>query len=256
MDEAAEEFLKRTVCPTRREPPRLAVPLTGIERQTVRTQRGAVAAWRAGEGPAVLLVHGWEDDNSLWTEMLETLIARSFPVVVFDLPAHGFSEGDAGMGFEGVDALHAVAGDLGPIDSLVGHSMGATLAGVALWEGLGVARCVLIAPPLGLGNRWLRVAERKGVPEETALQAQAMYEATFGERRAAFVLREVLPTLDTELIFVHSVDDERMPFADTEAVSARCRNARLLRVAGCGHRRTARDRIAITAMIDFLERRD
>jgi pimeloyl-ACP methyl ester carboxylesterase len=252
-DAAAEAFLRRVASPARRDPPRLASALAAVDRQAVGTVHGTVAAWRIGAGPAVLLVHGFEDDNSVWAEMLDALVARDRPAVVLDLPAHGFSEGEIGLGFEGADALHAVAGALGPVDALVAHSVGAGAAVLALREGLPVDRAVLIAPPMRSGNRWLRLAEREGVSQEIARRAQAMYEATLDPARRSFVTREVVPTLGAELLFVHSVDDERTPVEDTEAVAAECPNARLLRVAGCTHRRTARDPAAIAGILDFLD---
>ena len=70
----------------------------------------------------MLLVHGWEDDNSLWTPLIDALIARDRALVVFDLPAHGYSEGEWGLGPQAADGIAAVAAALGPIDAVVAHS--------------------------------------------------------------------------------------------------------------------------------------
>jgi pimeloyl-ACP methyl ester carboxylesterase len=87
--------------------------------------QGEIAAWRIGAGPAVLLVHGWEDDNSLWAPLIDTLVDRDRAVVVFDLPAHGFSEGEWGLGPQAADGVAAVVAAIGPIDAVVAHSFAA-----------------------------------------------------------------------------------------------------------------------------------
>jgi pimeloyl-ACP methyl ester carboxylesterase len=90
--------------------------------------------------------------------MIATLVDRGHAVVVFDLPAHGYSDGEWGLGFEAADAARAVAETLGPIEAIVAHSMGASAAGLA------VAGCrgALIAPLRG-GNRWRRSPSGRAV---------------------------------------------------------------------------------------------
>ena len=64
----------------------------------------------------------WEDDNSLWAPLIEALVERKRALVVFDLPAHGFSEGEWGLGPQAADGIAAVAAAMGPIDAVVAHS--------------------------------------------------------------------------------------------------------------------------------------
>ena len=94
FDEMVQTVHDRVCTPRRRDEPRLAPPLAGIDRVMASTPHGNVAAWRVGTGPATLLVHGWQDDSSLWTPLMRALLEVSEPFVAFDLPAHGFSEGD------------------------------------------------------------------------------------------------------------------------------------------------------------------
>jgi pimeloyl-ACP methyl ester carboxylesterase len=117
-DAATEEFLQAITTPRRREHPRLSETLRDVEVRHVATPHGTVAAWRIGDGPATLLVHGWEDDNSLWGPMIAALVGRGHAVVVFDLPAHGHSDGESGLGFEAADATRAVAELLAPIEAI------------------------------------------------------------------------------------------------------------------------------------------
>ncbi len=255
-DDATEAFLRSIVTPRRRDQPRLAEPLRDIEPHRVPTPHGTVTAWRIGDGPATLLVHGWEDDNSLWAEMIATLVDRGHAVVAFDLPAHGFSDGESGLGFEAADAARAVAAALGPIEAVVAHSMGASAAALAVEEGLTVRCCVLIAPPSGRGDRWRRIAERTGVPIEVADRARAIYERRMGiDRVSRFDLFGVIAHLDADVLLVHSEDDEHMPVSGSIDLTAQCPNAQLLLASGPGHRQTARAVEATEGIVDFIERR-
>jgi pimeloyl-ACP methyl ester carboxylesterase len=102
---AEVEAFELNVVPPRREEPRLADALVSVERHMLPSPQGAVAAWRVGEGPAVLLVHGYADDHSLWSVLIEALIVRDRPLVALDLPAHGFSEGRWGLAESTVEGV-------------------------------------------------------------------------------------------------------------------------------------------------------
>jgi pimeloyl-ACP methyl ester carboxylesterase len=251
-DEEADRFLHAVVCPRRRDAPRLAAAFEQVEMHHVPTAHGRVAAWRLGDGPAALLLHGWEDDHTLWAPLIDALIERGRALVACDFPGHGFSEGEISYGAEWADSCLALAAALGPIDAIVGHSAGCGPSMMATTEGLVVERAALVAPPMRGGNRWQRVAQRMGVSAEVAAEAQARYETRIGAARAAFHLGDLLPTVDFDVLLVHSTDDERMPVATTEAAAARCPRAELLVISGADHRRTARDPKVVRRIVDFL----
>lgn len=176
-DVAAERLLQAMMAPPRRRKvPRIAEPLRNVEMQEVRGPQGKIAAWRVGEGPAVLLVHGFEDDNALWTPLLDALASRNRATVVLDLPGHGLSEGDNGFAPAGAEAIAAVAKVLGPVDAVAGHSIGCWAAALAFSEGLNADRFVLMAAPLGAtSERWRRAAVRLDFPAEVGERALALY---------------------------------------------------------------------------------
>ena len=250
--ETVQSFLHANVVPARRAEPRLAPALASTEKQLVPSPQGVLAAWRLGDGPAVLLVHGWEDDNSLWAPLIDVLVGRDRALVVFDLPAHGFSEGEWGFGPQAADGIAAVVAAMGPIDAVVAHSFGAGGAMLAISEGSGRRPTCLLAPPLRTANRWLRYAERLGVSEDVAFAAQSIYEERIGPTRASFDFRAELIALDVDLLVIHSADDERSALGDSEEVVPNCRRGELLVVHGLSHRRTARDPEVITRIVEFV----
>jgi pimeloyl-ACP methyl ester carboxylesterase len=86
-----------------------------------------------GEGPPVVLLHGWPDTHDLWRHQVPALTAAGYQVIAPDLRGYGASDKP-----EGADAYNILllAGDvLGVLDHLgierahvVGHDWGAALA--------------------------------------------------------------------------------------------------------------------------------
>jgi pimeloyl-ACP methyl ester carboxylesterase len=222
----------------------------------IATPHGAVAAWREGTEPATVLVHGWEDDNSLWSPLMAALLARSLSCVAFDLPAHGQSEGDFGLTFEVADALFAVERALGPIQSLVAHSFASGACCLAISEGLSVARATLIAPPLWprSESHFHRTAKRMGFTRDVGDRALAIYSDSSTPERVAFDVRERLKDLDVELLIVSSLDDERMAVDDARTLAPMLDRGELFEVTGLNHRATARDPAVIERIVDFVDR--
>jgi pimeloyl-ACP methyl ester carboxylesterase len=254
FDDAVQEFLREYAVPKRLREARVADRLSTVESHVVHTRWGALRAWRLGSGPAVLLVHGWEDDNSLWSPLIDELDRRGLALVAFDLPGHGASGGDWGVSFEGSDGIVAVADALGPIDAVVAHSAGCGMTAGAIGEGWKVARAAFIAPPVTEGDRWLRYAKKLGTTEEVALAAKAVYYAAHGPERAAWRALAAYPTIDVDLLVVQSRDDERNSVSDAQEVIPRNPRARLVLVDGLTHRRTARDPGVIRLVADFVAR--
>ncbi|MDP9849337.1 alpha/beta fold hydrolase [Streptosporangium lutulentum] len=87
----------------------------------------------SGEGPAVLLVHGYPDTHACWRHQVAALNAAGYRTIAPDL--RGFGASDKPDGLEGYE-LAAYAGDLiGILDRLdvdrahlVGHDWGSALA--------------------------------------------------------------------------------------------------------------------------------
>ncbi len=254
-DDAVQQFLREYAVPKRLREARVAERLTDVEPEIVPSFWGDLCSWRLGSGPAVLLVHGWQDDNSLWSYLIDELERRGRALVAFDLPGHGSSGGDWGVSFEGSDAIVAVAQALGPIDSVVAHSAGCGMTVGAIGEGWTVERAVFIAPPVAGGDRWRRYAHKLGVSEEIALAAKASYYQTLGTARAQWDPRTAYRAIDLDVLVIHSRDDEHEPVHNSEEIVPHMQHARLELVDGLTHRRTARDPSVINLVADFVAHR-
>lgn len=250
IDDEARALLSEVMTPKRRARPRLAEPLREARDFEIETPLGKVAAWRLGVGPAVLLVHGWQDDNALWSPLIQALADMGVASVTLDLPGHGFSQGDLCSPAGAAAAIAAVANELGPIDAIVTHSFGGPATGIALMNGLNARRVVLIAAPRGRNRRWISVAEERGVPEEVVERARELYAADVGSQYASFDLAAV--AYPAETLVIHSMDDDGVEWENGQAIADGWPNAELVLCDGLGHRMVAQDRAIIERIVSFV----
>ncbi len=95
--------------------------------QTITTHQDKQLFYRkAGEGPVVVLLHGFPEDGSLWEQVIPGL-ASSFTLLVPDLPGTGNSHRlNAGFGMDDLARSVADLLDHEQVQAavIVGHSMG------------------------------------------------------------------------------------------------------------------------------------
>jgi pimeloyl-ACP methyl ester carboxylesterase len=107
----------------------------------------ATRTW--GDGPLALLVHGVTSSSRTWWRVGPALAGRGYRVVAVDLRGHGASPG-AVAGLSAADLAADVAETVdGPVDLLVGHSLGALVALELVGRRPGFARRLVVEDPPG-----------------------------------------------------------------------------------------------------------
>jgi pimeloyl-ACP methyl ester carboxylesterase len=114
---------------------RTALRAAGFRRVEVDTPIGRQVAFTAGNGPAVVLLHGAGDQAGTWLKVAPSLTGRH-AVLLLDLPGHGGSEPAVGplqietivAGTEAVLERRFRAGPETSRVTLVGNSLGAWVA--------------------------------------------------------------------------------------------------------------------------------
>jgi pimeloyl-ACP methyl ester carboxylesterase len=129
-------------------------PLEGFEERFLEAAGRRVRYLAAGEGPPIVLVHGWGGSGSNWAELAPEL-ARSRRVIVPELPGHGGSE-RVPHGSTLVPYAEAVAAVLEQEDvapaPVVGHSLGGIVALRLALERRGAVSGLVMASPAGISS--------------------------------------------------------------------------------------------------------
>jgi len=215
-----------------------------------------VQAWRWGEGPAVLLVHGWEDDHHCFDAIVAALVKRGQAVVAFDLPAHGKSGGTQSTIPLAAQAVAGVAKALGPVRAVAGHSLGGAAMTFAITEGwLDVERAVVIAAPTGPTYMLNAIAKRFGMSEERKEKLFEELKRVVGYRPEEIELLPKIASLEIPALIVHSKDDAMVRFVTGEKWAANWPGAQLIALEKLGHRRLLFDPATAGKIADFLVQR-
>jgi len=260
LDAKALQLLEEAAKPKRRVRPRLARKLADAEDLEVQTPHGPVMAWRLGVGPASLLVHGWEDDNALWSPLIDACAAIGRAIVVFDLPGHGYSPTEEfSLQAAGLAAV-AVAEALGPVDSVVAHSFGCPTSIYALANGLKVDHAVLIASPIprtGGGwstDHWIRRQIERGADPKVARRASELMAARAETSASSPVAaEEQIPGMTAKALIIHAMDDEQCPVGNSQKMAQLWPGAELVLVDDLGHRLIAQDDVVLERIITFVD---
>ena len=128
--------------PRRKDSQREERVLAGAERWSV-AQHDSIAVYRWGEGPTVIVVHGWGGSAGQMTAFVEPLRDAGFSVVAFNAPGHGASTGNWLAIPRFAAALAAVERAHGPLHAIIAHSLGGPAALVTLSGGVHAGRATL-----------------------------------------------------------------------------------------------------------------
>jgi pimeloyl-ACP methyl ester carboxylesterase len=158
---------------------------------------GKKLAYReAGQGPALVLLHGIGSGSASWLFQLEGLSER-YRVLAWDAPGYGDSDAFSIAKPTAADYARALSVLLGALQVrsfvLVGQSLGALFAAAYARMFPELARMLLISPAGGYGGDLSRIEERLRTLDELGPEGLA-------EKRAAGMLSNNPPPAALELV--------------------------------------------------------
>ena len=242
-------------------PPRSRRPAAEIELLRAARARpmqvGArrIETWVWGDGPPVLLVHGWGGRGAQLGALVAPLLAQGFSVTAFDAPGHGASDAGTVTIPEITSAVRAVAESRGPLAAIVAHSAGAAAAVRALWEGLDAGAVVLVGPAADLVTPALRFSETFGFSRDVRERMRQRIEARVGRQWSAFDALALAPALTAPLLVIHDRGDAEIPWQHGAAIARAWRGGEMLMTEGLGHRRILRHPDVVAAAVAFVAAR-
>ncbi|MCP3136595.1 alpha/beta hydrolase [Pyxidicoccus xibeiensis] len=205
------------------------------QQRVLKVEGERVAVWSWGEGPRVLLVHGWSGYGGQLTAFVQPLVDAGFSVVAYDAQGHGVSSGRTSSLPEMARLVAAVGRATGGPYAVVAHSFGAAAAAVAMRDGLKVERAVFLSPAADPRAGIRAFASTVGLSEGVWQRMAARIEARFDMRLRDLALPNFAPLLDVPLRIFHDVGDGEVPLVSGEAVARAWPRAKLTRTEGLGH---------------------
>ena len=213
---------------------------------------GGLIAWRWGEGPVVLLVHGFEGNRSQFGGIVEALVERGFAAVALDVPAHGESVGNELTAVNFIAAIERTLAYLGPVHAVIGHSMGGAMSLYSVANTGGAKRVALISAPSSLKRELHRFATAVGLSERGTRAFIASVEDRVGRPAADFDVRHIAGKVGLPLLLVHDQNDRQVPVVEAARAAHMLPGAELMVTRGLGHNRLLADPTVVRAVVDFV----
>ncbi len=206
----------------------------------------------SGDGPRVLLAHGWESNASRWEALVRALQRQGYDIVAPDAPSHGLSGGETFNVAIYADALRELMTSLQP-QTLIGHSAGGMAAVFLLYNHpeLTPQNLILLAVPSELDLLMDRFRRMVGMNKTVFNGMMEVFHNRYGWKMADFSISRFIRDVPVSGLLVQDENDPIAPLEEGLSIHQNWENARLAITQGLGHSLHG-DEVVRTIM-DFLE---
>ena len=224
----------------------------------VNNQSIAVRLW--GEGPLVVMMHGWSGSGVQFRKLIPGLVAAGYRVAAFDAPAHGSNPGKQTHLLEFADTLLGIQQQIGPVHTLMAHSFGGMASIMASHHGLKVEQMVLFAPHLDVNEIHQSYSDLLNLNPDLSKR----FHEKIGARMAEiigfddvwdfFTPQNLLKDRDFGGLLIFDSEDEEIPLSQFKTVERYWEGSVVIETQGLGHHRILKDAAVIKNVLEFMTR--
>jgi len=204
--------------------------------------------------PAVLLLHGWGSHAARFGSFVEPMLEAGWRVIAIDAPAHGESTGRHSDLAQFRGALAAALDELGPVQSIVAHSLGAAAAVWLLADEphRDVRSLVAVGMPRDVGYMMESFTLILGLREDVCCELRRQFVRRFGIVPESFSAHALAAKLQLPTMVVHDEDDDVAPLEHARAFATGLGRGRLSITQGLNHSGPLRDARTIANIVAFV----
>lgn len=226
-----------------------------IEKKGTRIQLSnglSAISWGDSERK-ILLVHGWESRATQVSGFAEKFVEAGFQVIALDGPAHGQSAGKQANPLMFAKAVVQANSELGPFETIIGHSMGGSAVAIALSEGVESKKVVLISSPSSIESVLKRFAKFIGLPTKSTQRFLNLVGENVGRSAESLNIAKLIQSNSSKGLIIHDKDDIEIPYADAKTIEQNWKGAKLISTQGYGHRSILRQKDVWASIMDFVQ---
>ena len=210
-------------------------------------------AWTWGQGPVVLLVHGWNGRATQLGGFVKPLVGRGYRVVAFDAFGHGQSPGRRLSLPELAVCIRQVADELGGVYAIIAHSLGGAATTLALAEGLLIERAVFISPPADPRRFLETFGSVLGITSDVRSRLKQRIERRLAMPMEDMLVNVIARSMRVPVLVIHDRDDKEVPVEAGRSIAEAWPGAELLITEGLGHQRILRAQRIAHVAVRFID---
>ena len=225
------------------------------EADEVISVHGNVRMRRWGSGTRkIILVHGWEGRFSQFAVLIPKLLSLNFEIYALDPPGHGLSGNIKSDPVQFGNAIKAAAIKLGKPEAIVGHSMGAIGAILALNDGAETDKVVLISLPASVEHTLRTTTKNIGFSDAATRFFINEINLIVGKKASDLDARKLACHRGEKALFLHDKADPQTPFQHSQEVFSKWQNSQFILTSGLGHNRILSSDDVCNTIVEFLQK--
>lgn len=219
----------------------------------------SVPVYLWGEGPLVILVHGWSGSGTQFRYFIPQLVAAGYRVAAFDAPAHGSHPGRYAHLLDFSDTLVGIQRELGEVDSVIAHSLGTLASVLATHRGLSARQMVMLAPHMNVKEM---IDFYAGLLKLNAQLVAGFKEKVKHRIQTILGLEDVWELLNPAALFngqniqgllMYDREDAVVPLSVFNEIDSLWQPQHTLQTSGLGHYLLFKDNVLIGQVVEYIK---
>ena len=188
---------------------------------TLLLEKNTAVLHKWGGGPKnILFLHGWESNSQRWLPYYNMLEKEKYTIYALDAPGHGMSGGDKLNVEVFRQAIEAALARIGPIDTLIGHSLSNTAVGYCyiMNPNVDVKKFIVMGAASGMDAVFTYFKEILGLSIRSVANLSKKVNAIFKIPHQEVKLMSFLDKVTQPVLVIHDKNDAVTPFKPIENV--------------------------------------
>ncbi|TQV88436.1 alpha/beta fold hydrolase [Aliikangiella coralliicola] len=210
---------------------------SNMQLERIVIPEGEIQLYKRGQGPIVLLSHGWSGSASQMFPLMEKISKAGYQAVAFDQLAHGRSSSDEANLFLFIKTMRHLVSHFENrhrIEAVVCHSMAAAAALNAITNPYPM---LLIAPVFDFLNSLFEKVVESGVPKQLLVNVLNDLEKQHDMKISQIDPRDKVKNYPGNIHIVHDRGDRFTPHSISETMSQKHQQVNLVSTNDLGHGR-------------------
>lgn len=182
-------------------------------------EKNSAVLHKWGSGPKnILFLHGWESNSQRWLPYYNLLEKEKYTIYALDAPGHGMSKGDK-LNLEVFrQAIEASLEHIGPIDTVIGHSLSNTAMGYCygIRPDVDINKFIVMGAASGMDAVFTYFKEILGLSNRSVANLSKKVNTIFKTPHQEVKLMSFFKKVTQPVLVIHDKNDPVTPFEPIE----------------------------------------